>query len=68
MAYRYIWIRGQRYYYYDGYDTYQKAKEIAKWYRKKNKKCKYFILKIERGFWFPQDKYVLYLNKVVRLL
>lgn len=66
MAMKYIWIKKQRYYLYGTYNTYSKAITTAKTHRKKNK-SRYFIIKHDVGFLFPEIKYSLYLNKVIKL-
>lgn len=63
---KYIWIKNKRYYYYDNYGTWEEAIKIAKWQKKKNK-CRYFILKYEHGYLFPEIRYRLYLDKVFRI-
>lgn len=61
----YIWIRGIKYYYYGTYRTWEEAYRLAKYYHKKNKKCKYFIIKKENGLIMPYFSYKLYLTKVI---
>lgn len=66
MASKYIWIKNQRFYLYEKYGDYNKARKEATRQRKRNK-CRYFIIKEEHGTWFPQTRYLLYLNKCIRL-
>ena len=66
MPTRYIWKKGKRYYYYDTYRLKDNAHKIAKYYRKKNK-SKYFIIEYEHGWFSPEKRYQLYLNKVIAL-
>lgn len=66
MGFEAIYIQNQRYNYYESYKTYEEALKIAK-YKKKKTKTKYFIQKVEEGFWFPSKKYRLYFNKIMRL-
>jgi hypothetical protein len=63
---KYIWVKNSRYYLFDTYNTWEEAHKVAMYNKKKNK-SKFFILKYESGYLFPQTKYKLYLNKVFRL-
>lgn len=62
-----LWIRGKKYYYYDTFKSWADAYNIARYYHKKNPKCRYFIVKVEKGYLFPSEYYKLYLTKVARL-
>ena len=62
-----IIIKNKYYYYYDDYETWNQARKVAKSFAKKNKKCKYFILKYEGGFIIPKVRYRLYMTNVMRL-
>lgn len=61
-----IIVAKTKYYYFDSYNSWNDAYEVARKY--KRMKCKYFILQKEFGFLFPELKYVLYLNKYRNLL
>ena len=63
---RYIWLKGRKYYLYDTYSTWDKAYSMARYYNKKNKKNKYFIMKTETYF-TGQIVYKLYMTKYMRL-
>lgn len=63
---RYIWISGRRYYLWDTYNTYQEAMTEGLRHRKRNK-TRTFILPIEVGTWFPEKRYALYMNKMIKL-
>ena len=63
MGYKYLWKRNKRYYLFGTYDTWKEAYNDARYYTRKNKKNKYFIQKVELGFWFPEIKYRLYMTK-----
>lgn len=63
---QHIWVKGQRYNYYESYDTAEEAKKVAI-YKRKTTKTRYFIIKTEEGFLFPKTRYRLYLNKVIKL-
>ena len=67
MASKYIWIRGKRYYLWGSFDTWQEAYNEYKRYKKKNKKNRYYIQKVEQGFFFPECKYKLYMTHVFKL-
>lgn len=60
---RYIWIKSKRYYYYDTYSNYQDARNMGKKLKRKNPKCQYFILPVEKGFIVPFKIYKLYTTK-----
>lgn len=60
--YKQIYISKHKYYYYGTYATREEAYKTAKYKHKKNK-CKYFILKQEKGYPIPTIRYHLYLNK-----
>lgn len=63
-----IWCKGQKYYLFDKYDQWKKAYNIAKYYQKKNKKCRHIIMKVKTmGLFSSPYKFYLYLNKVQRL-
>lgn len=66
MGVKYIWIKKQRYYYYESYDSWAEALKQAKRHKKRNK-CRYFILPTEDGFLFPEIRYRLYLNKCIKI-
>lgn len=63
---KYIWLGGKRLYYYDTYNSWREAYEVARNYKKKLKN-KYFIMKYEHGFFIPENKFRLYMTKVARL-
>lgn len=67
MTAKWIWIKGQRYYLYDSYDSWNKARDEARKHSKKNKKNKYFILQYETFGLISEMKYALYMNKVIKL-
>lgn len=67
MSYKYIWIRGKRYYYYDSFDTWKEAYNQARWAMRKNRKNRYFIQKVEVGFMIPRTVYRLYLTHTFKL-
>lgn len=64
---KFMWIGGRKYYYYDTFSSWNEAYRTARWQRKKNKKCRYFIQKVESGFIAPTDKFRLYLTHTIRL-
>lgn len=69
MTYEYIWIKNRKYYRYKEYKKWEEARNTAKRFKKKNK-CRYFIMKIEKqGFLeiIPEIRYVLYLDRVMKL-
>lgn len=61
-----------KYYYWSEYDGYEEAiqygKKIKEERRRENMKIKYFILKSQDGWFLPVPKFVLYLNKDLRLI
>lgn len=57
--FHYIYIQGEKYYYYATYGSYGLALKEAKRYRKKNK-SRYFIMKKE-------GLYKLYMNKTFKI-
>ena len=63
----YIFIKNKRYFFYGRYGSWNEAYKQAKAYQKKDKKCKYFIIKVEEGYLFPYEMYKLYLNRVINL-
>lgn len=67
MTSQYIWIQGERYYLYDKYETWRQAYNMGRYQKRKNRKCQYYILTTEQGLWFPEKRYVLYLNRVCKL-
>lgn len=67
MVQNYIVVKGTKYYYYDSYTNYNSAKSTALYYRKEHG-SRYFIIKSNDGFWFPRNRYLLYMNNVKRLL
>jgi len=67
MAYKYVWQRGRRYYLWGTYSSWREAYEEARLYCKKNRKNKYFIQKVEVGFWIPEEKYRLYMSHVFKM-
>lgn len=67
MASKYIWIRGKRYYLYDKYNSWKEAYNQARWAMKKNPKNRYYIQKVESGFFIPEIKYNLYLTNTFKL-
>jgi hypothetical protein len=58
------YVKGKPYFLYDVYSEWSEAIKIAFHYKKKNK-SRYFISKEEVGILFPQEKYGLYLDKVL---
>ena len=66
MPTKWIWIKNQRYYLYDTYNTYEEARKCATQHRKKNN-CRWFIQKYDvMGINpFRKHKYALYLNKCI---
>ena len=64
---KYIWIGNRRYYWYGTYDNWQEAYNTARYYRRKNKKCRYFIQVSEEGYLFPSKSYKLYLTHIIKL-
>lgn len=67
MITKYIWIKNRRFYLYELYNTYKQARQTANYYKTKNKKNKYFIIKTEKGHFFPKIKYALYMNKIIKI-
>lgn len=67
MGYEKITISKQDYYIYDTYHDWDDAYKMAKYYKKKIKGNKYFILKVEVGWLFPEERYKLYFTKLRRL-
>lgn len=61
-----VYVRGERYFLYETYNTREKAHKIAKAY-KKMMKNKYYIVTHDAGYLFPMKKHTLYMTKVVRL-
>lgn len=68
MPTKWIWIKNQRYYLYETYNTYQEARKWANSHRKKNG-CRWFIQKYDVMTINPfrKYKYALYLNKSIGL-
>lgn len=64
---RYKWIKGRRYYYYDSFNSWRDAYNVARSLQRKNKKNKYFIEVCEVGYLFPYKKYKLYTTKFARI-
>ena len=64
---KYIWIRGKRYYLYGYYNTWKEAYNEARRHMRKNKRNRYFIQKVEKGFLFPYEIYKLYMSHVFKL-
>lgn len=67
-----IIIKGQKYYPYDSYDSWEEALKKAKSFKKKTKKIygkatSYYIMQTEEGLFFPETKYKLYMNMVQKL-
>ena len=58
MTTKYIWVKGQRYYLYEIYKTYNEARKTANYYKKRNKKNKHFIIKMEKTGGFGPAKTV----------
>ncbi len=67
MGYQTITINKQKYYIYDTYETREEAYKTAKYYKKKIRGNKYFIIKVEIGWLFPEEKYKLYMTKLRKL-
>ena len=59
--FKFIWIKGERYYYNGTYKEFLLALKVAKKEKKKTKKCKYFITKNLNGM------YDLWMNKKIML-
>lgn len=61
-----------KYYYWSEYDTYNESLYYAKKIKLERKmegmKIKYFILKSQDGWFLPVPKYILYLNRSLRLI
>lgn len=66
MITRWKWIKNKKYYLYDTYRSWGDALHMAK-YQKKRNNSRYFIEKIEIGLLFPEIRYALYLNRVIKL-
>lgn len=64
---RYIWIKGKKYYYYGSYDSWKDAYNTARYYHRRNKKCKYFIQITEAGYLFPYKRFKLYLTGIIKM-
>lgn len=62
---RYRWIKNQRYYYYDVFESWDDALAIAKEFREKNKRIRHYIKIIVID---GQDYYELYLNKILDVM
>lgn len=61
-----------KYYYWSEYDGFEEAKYYGKKIKderaKEGTKVKYFILKSQDGWFLPVPKFILYLNKDLRLI
>ena len=60
---KYIWIKGKRYYYYSSHNTWRDARNLGLRLKRKNNKCQYFILTVEKGVIVPYKTYRLYTTK-----
>ena len=60
------------YYYWSEYESYEEAlyygKKIKEDRRKENMKIKYFILESQDSWFLPVPKFILYLNKKLRII
>lgn len=59
------------YYYWSEYDSWEEAKYYAKKIKEERKmemKIKYFIMESQEGWFLPVPKFVLYLNKKLRII
>lgn len=58
------------YYYWSEYDSFDEARFYAKKIKmeRKEMKIRYFILESQEGWFLPVPKFVLYLNKKLRLI
>lgn len=61
-----IVIKGRRYYYYDTYTSWEKARKIARSKKRLNKRNQHFIQIEEKGGILPYRDYNLYMTKVRR--
>lgn len=68
MTNKSIWVQRQKYYLYEIFTDRNEAVRTAKWYKKRNKKNKWFILPTENGFWFPRKRYALYMTKIIKII
>ena len=59
-------IGNNQYYYFDTYEDKQEAYDEGRHYKKKYK-AKYYVQQIISGWLFPEEKYRLYLTKVIKL-
>lgn len=61
-----------KYYYWSEYDGYAEAlyyaKKVKEENRMRNNKIKYFILKSQDGWFLPVPKFILYLNKDLKII
>lgn len=67
MTDKYLIIGEERYTLWDTYTTWDEALKQAKKFKAKMK-SKYYILKVEQGFFVPQILYRLYATNPVRLI
>lgn len=60
-----------KYYYWDEYDSWEEAKQYGKRIkeeRRKEMRIKYFIIETKDSWFLPVPKFILYLNKDLRLI
>ena len=62
-----IKIRRRKYFLYETFKTKKEAIRIAKYYNKKNKQNKTYILHTEKGYLFPTEVYALYMTKIRKI-
>lgn len=63
---RFIWIQNKKYYLYDTYTTSKEAYNMAL-KLKQERGTRYFILHHEKGLWFPEQKWNLYLDREIKI-
>lgn len=67
MPIKFKWIGKKKYYWNGKYYSWQEAYNVARYHKRKNPKCQYWIEKVEdAGFFNPTTIYVLYMTKVAR--
>lgn len=72
MYFRYIFIKGKLYFYYENYETWgeaiREAKQKKQEYLKEGVKIKHWIQPYLHGTIFQTKRYALYLTKVQKVL